>query len=303
MIPLLAAVSVFAAIFALVLALRGADAKLQSRLAALQGQPRSAEPEVAEHLSATQRLLLPMTQAPVQLMRRMMPTAFLERVQMRLVVAGEPMTLNAYLMFQVVSAATFLLLPLLIVMGGGIGLGPMSFLLIAMFAAVGLFLPSMWLRQRVGQRQGLIIKKLPDSFDLITTCVEAGLGLDASLARVAEKVEGPFADELRRTLREIALGKMRRDALRELGDRTGVPDLITFVNAIIQAELMGSSVGAVLRVQSAQMRVRRRQRAEEQAYKAPVKMIFPLVLCIFPTLFIVILGPAVITIMKDFPKG
>ncbi len=303
MIPLLAAVSVFAAIFALVLALRGADTKLQSRLAALQGQPHIAEPEVAEHLSATQRLLLPMMQAPVQLMRRMMPTAFLERVEMRLVVAGEPMTLNAYLMFQVVSAATFLLLPLLIVMGGGIGLGPMGFLLIAMFTAVGLLLPSMWLRQRVGQRQGLIIKTLPDSFDLITTCVEAGLGLDAALARVAEKVEGPFADELRRTLREIALGKMRRDALRELGDRTGVADLVTFVNAVIQAEQMGSSVGAVLRVQSAQMRVRRRQRAEEQAYKAPVKMIFPLVLCIFPTLFIVILGPAVITIMKDFPKG
>ena len=303
MIPLLAAVSVFAAIFALVLALRGADTRMLSRLAALQGQPRSAEPQVEEHLSVTQRLLLPLTQAPVQLMRRMMPTAFLERVQMRLVVAGEPMTLNAYLMFQLVSAATFLLLPLLIVMGGGIGLGPMGFLLIAMFAAVGLLLPSMWLRQRVGQRQSLIVRTLPDSFDLITTCVEAGLGLDASLARVAEKVEGPFADELRRTLREIALGKMRRDALRELGDRTGVPDLITFVNAIIQAELMGSSVGAVLRVQSAQMRVRRRQRAEEQAYKAPVKMIFPLVLCIFPTLFIVILGPAVITIMKDFPKG
>ena len=303
MIPLLAAVSVFAAIFALVLALRGADTRMQSRLAALQGQPRSAEPQVEEHLSVTQRLLLPLTQAPVQLMRRMMPTAFLERVQMRLVVAGEPMTVNAYLMFQVVSAATFLLLPVLIVMGGGIGLGPKGLLLIAMFAAVGLLLPSMWLRQRVGQRQSLIIKTLPDSFDLITTCVEAGLGLDAALARVAEKVQGPFAVELRRTLREIALGKMRRDALRELGERTGVPDLITFVNAVVQAELMGSSVGAVLRVQSEQMRVRRRQRAEQQAYKAPVKMIFPLVLCIFPTLFIVILGPAVITIMKDFPKG
>ena len=303
MIPLLAAVSVFAAIFALVLALRGADTRMQSRLAALQGQPRSAEPQVEEHLSVTQRLLLPLTQAPVQLMRRMMPTAFLERVQMRLVVAGEPMTVNAYLMFQVVSAATFLLLPVLIVMGGGIGLGPKGLLLIAMFAAVGLLLPSMWLRQRVGQRQSLIIKTLPDSFDLITTCVEAGLGLDAALARVAEKVEGPFAVELRRTLREIALAKMRRDALRELGERTGVPDLITFVNAVVQAELMGSSVGAVLRVQSEQMRVRRRQRAEQQAYKAPVKMIFPLVLCIFPTLFIVILGPAVITIMKDFPKG
>ena len=129
------------------------------------------------------------------------------------------------------------------------------------------------------------------------------MGLDAALSRVAEKVEGPFADELTRTLRDIVLGKQRSIALKELGDRTGVPDLVTFVNAVIQAERMGSSVGTVLRVQADQLRVRRRQRAEEQAYKAPVKMIFPLILCIFPTLFIVILGPAVITIMNDFPGG
>jgi tight adherence protein C len=169
--------------------------------------------------------------------------------------------------------------------------------------AIGVVLPHVWLMQRMGQRQKVIIKSLPDAFDLITTCVEAGLGLDAALKRVSEKVEGPFADELRRTLRDISLGRMRRDALKELGDRTGVPDLVSFVNAVIQAEQMGSSVGQVLRVQADQLRVRRRQRAEEQAYKAPVKMIFPLVLCIFPTLFIVILGPAVITIMRDFPAA
>ena len=127
------------------------------------------------------------------------------------------------------------------------------------------------------QRQHAIIKSLPDAFDLITTCVEAGLGLDAALARVAEKVEGPFAEELSRALRDIALGKSRRDALKELGERTGVPDLIQFTNAVIQAEAMGSSVGTVLRVQADQLRVRRRQRAEKAAYKAPVKMLFPLV--------------------------
>ena len=171
------------------------------------------------------------------------------------------------------------------------------------FILVGLMLPQMWLKSRVTARQNAIIKSLPDAFDLITTCVEAGLGLDAALSRVAEKVEGPFADELTRTLRDIGLGKQRSLALKELGDRTEVPDLVTFVNAVIQAERMGSSVGTVLRVQSDQLRVRRRQRAEEQAYKAPVKMIFPLILCIFPTLFIVILGPAVITIMNDFPGG
>jgi tight adherence protein C len=169
-------------------------------------------------------------------------------------------------------------------------------------AFLGFYLPFYMISSRARTRQHAIIKSLPDAFDLITTCVEAGLGLDAALARVAEKVQGPFADELKRALREVALGKSRRDALKELGDRTGVPDLIQFTNAVIQAEAMGSSIGQVLRVQAEQLRVRRRQRAEEQAYKAPVKMLFPLVLCIFPTLFIVILGPAVITIMQGFPK-
>jgi len=167
--------------------------------------------------------------------------------------------------------------------------------------ALGFVMPFWIVRSRAKQRQHAIIKSLADAFDLITTCVEAGLGLDAALARVAEKVEGPFADELSRSLRDISLGKSRRDALKELGTRTAVPDLVQFTNAVVQAEAMGSSVGTVLRVQAAQLRVRRRQRAEEAAYKAPVKMLFPLVLCIFPTLFIVILGPAIITIMNGFP--
>ena len=211
------------------------------------------------------------------------------------------MTLQGYLTMQLVSLGMFTLLPILLFMSTGFGLMQIGVTL--GFVLVGFMMPQMWLKQRVGARQTAIIKSLPDAFDLITTCVEAGLGLDAALTRVAEKVEGPFADELTRTLKDIGLGKQRRLALRELGDRTGVPDLVTFVNAVVQAEQMGSSVGTVLRVQAEQLRVRRRQRAEEQAYKAPVKMIFPLILCIFPTLFIVILGPAVITIMNDFPAG
>jgi tight adherence protein C len=167
---------------------------------------------------------------------------------------------------------------------------------------VGLVLPYFWLVSRIGRRQAIITKSLPDSFDLVTTCVEAGLGLDAALARVAEKVEGPFAEELARTLREVGMGRMRRDALQELGQRTGVPDLVTFVNAVVQAEQMGTGIGQVLRVQAEQLRVRRRQRAEEMANQAPVKMTFPLVLCIFPTLFLVILGPAGITIYDQFVK-
>lgn len=298
--PLLAAAAIFATVFLLMLALGGTETRIRSRLEALQGQPR-VERRGEERLSLMERLVVPVMHAPVQQLRRAVPTAMLERIHQRLVLAGEPMTLNNFLTLQLLTTGAFLLLPLLIVVAGGMTFTPMLLLVIGGLGLGGLLLPHLWLRQRVGQRQGQIIKGLPDSFDLITTCVEAGLGLDAALARVAEKVEGPFADELSRTLREISLGKMRRDALRELGERTGVPDLVAFVNAVIQAEQMGSSVGAVLRVQAEQLRVRRRQRAEEQAYKAPVKMVFPLVLCIFPTLFIVILGPAAITIMEGFP--
>ena len=207
---------------------------------------------------------------------------------------------QGFLTLQFISIVMFTGLPVLLFMSSG-SLVIIMIGLILGFVLVCFMMPQMWLKQRVSARQNHIIKGLPYAFELITTCVEAGLGLDAALSRVAEKVEGPFADELKRTLRDIGLGRQRRDALKELGERTGVPDVVTFVNAVIQAEMMGSSVGTVLRVQADQLRVRRRQRAEEQAYKAPVKMIFPLILCIFPTLFIVILGPAVITIMNDFP--
>src|SRR4029079_7625390 len=212
------------------------------------------------------------------------------------------LNLQGFLTMAVVSLGTSIGLAFLIVFASGVAIGPMMLGIGGVIVLLGFYMPFYLIGSRAKARQHAIIKSLPDAFDLITTCVEAGLGLDAALARVAEKVERPFADELSRALRDIALGKSRRDALKELGDRTGVPDLISFTNAVIQAEAMGSSVGQVLRVQADQLRVKRRQRAEQAAYKAPVKMLFPLVMFIFPTLFIVILGPAIITIMQGFPK-
>jgi tight adherence protein C len=156
--------------------------------------------------------------------------------------------------------------------------------------------PGLWLKGRLGARQKLVLKTLPDALDLVTTCVEAGLGLDGALARVAEKSSGPLADELTRMLREVAMGKLRREALTETADRIGVDELTSFVNAIIQAEQLGVGIAQVLRVQSDQMRTRRRQRAEKTAHEAPIKMIFPLVLFIFPAFMLVILGPAVLRI-------
>ncbi len=297
---LFTAATVFGTVLLLILALGSKDASVRSRLDALQGGgPRGGDGP--EGLSLKERLVAPMGEAFVQQLTRVMPAAMLDRIQHRLVLAGEPMTLNSFLTLQAVMTGAFTLLAVLIIMGTGRALTPVMLLVIVAAGAAGYFLTQMWLSQRAGQRQSYITKTLPDAFDLITTCVEAGLGLDAALSRVAEKVEGPFADELTRMLRDVALGKARRKALRELGDRTGVPDLKTFVNAVIQAEQMGSSIGGVLRVQAEQLRVRRRQRAEAQAQKAPVKMVFPLVLFIFPALFIVILGPAGITIMTSFP--
>ena len=303
--PFLAAGAVFATVFLLLLALQGGGATAalaRARLAGIGGRPAPSSEE-EDQLTLKQRTLAPFAEAMVQNIRRVMPTKMLEGIERKLVMAGDPMTVNSFLIFQALVTGAFVLLPVLVVVGGGMSYSLVTVLFLAGFALVGLYIPRMWLNQRSGQRQAQIIKSLPDSFDLITTCVEAGLGLDAALTRVSERVEGPFADELRRSLREISLGKARRDALRELGERTQVPDLMAFVNAVNQAEQMGSSIGTVLRVQADQLRVRRRQRAEQQAYKAPVKMIFPLILCIFPTLFIVILGPAIITIMTEFPGG
>ena len=162
---------------------------------------------------------------------------------------------------------------------------------------MGYTVPEFWLGRRIKARQKLILKMIPDTLDLLTISVRAGLGFDAALAKVVEKLPGPLTDEFRRALAEVRVGKARRDALRDMIPRTGVQPLSNFIGAIIQAEQLGVSISKVLQVQSEQLRIERRQRAEEAAAMAPIKMLFPLVGCIFPSLFIVILGPAVISIM------
>jgi tight adherence protein C len=143
-----------------------------------------------------------------------------------------------------------------------------------------------------------IWKSLADAFDLITVSVEAGLGLDAALRHVSEKLHGPLADEIRQMLREVGMGRPRREALEDMAQRIDLRELEGFVNAVIQAEQLGTSLGRVLRAQSAALRVRRRQRAEEIARKAPVKMVFPLVLCLMPAFFIVVLGPIFVRLVN-----
>jgi len=169
--------------------------------------------------------------------------------------------------------------------------------------AIGYLLPEFWLGNRIKARQKVILKMIPDTLDLLTISVRAGLGFDAALAKVVEKLPGPLTDEFRRALAEVRVGKSRREALRDMIPRTQVAPLSNFIGAIIQAEQLGVSIAKVLQVQSEQLRIERRQRAEEMAAKAPIKMLFPLVGCIFPSLFIVILGPAMISIFKTLSSN
>ena len=166
----------------------------------------------------------------------------------------------------------------------------------------GFFAPGLYLYQKAYDRGLKLERELPDAIDLLTISVESGLGFDAAIQQVARNTDGPLADEFSRVLREMQIGQSRAASLRGLADRTNVADVRTFVSAMVQADAFGIPVGQVLRIQSGEMRVKRRQRAEEKAQQVPVKITIPLIFCILPTLFIAVMGPAVINIMDNF-KG
>jgi len=164
---------------------------------------------------------------------------------------------------------------------------------------IGYFLPDLWLKGKVNARKGEIQRKLPDALDLLTVSVEAGLGFDMALSKVVEKMQGPLAQEFTRVLHEVRMGKPRREAMKAMADRVDAPDVSQFISALVQADKLGVSIANVLRVQSDQMRIKRRQRAEETAMKAPLKMSFVLVFFVLPALMIVLLGPAAISVMEQ----
>ncbi|HEX9038304.1 MAG TPA: type II secretion system F family protein [Ktedonobacterales bacterium] len=173
-------------------------------------------------------------------------------------------------------------------------------LMMGLFGAVGYFVPDLWLRSKTDQRKLEISNALPDTIDLLTISVEAGLGFDQAMGRIVSKSNNMLSREFGRVLQQMRLGVPRRDALRQMADRTGVDDVSQFVGAIVQAEQLGASVGRVLRVQSSEMRVRRRQRAQKLAQQAPIKMLFPMAFLIMPSIFVVVLGPAIPRIVKVF---
>jgi tight adherence protein C len=231
---------------------------------------------------------------------RITSSSFSERTEKRLAMAGNPgdMKVADWLGIKAIGAGVGagVLFILFGVLGGNLVQGAMLAGVGALFGYVG---PEFWLGGRVKKRQKGILLQIPDALDLLTISVRAGLGFDAALGKVVEKLKGPLVDEFRRALAEVRVGKARREALRDIVPRTEVQPLTNFIGAIIQAEQLGVSISKVLQVQSEQLRIERRQRAEEQAAKAPIKMLFPLVGCIFPSLFVVILGPALILIMTN----
>jgi len=249
----------------------------------------------------TQRVAFPVVDGIVRFIAAILPTSLIARSQKWLVIAGDKMTLSQFLTIVLITATA---LPGIFFVFAWIATdGSIDFrlwLVILLIAAIGFFLPFWMLRRSARNRQKIIWRSLPGAMDLMTTCVESGLSLDYAMQRVAERYHGPLADELNRALREIGLGKTRREALIDMADRVDLPDLHIFVNSIVQAEQLGTSIGQVLRTQAQGLRLRRRQRAEQIARQAPVKMIFPMVFCFIPALFIVIIGPVVLNAINSF---
>jgi tight adherence protein C len=170
-------------------------------------------------------------------------------------------------------------------------------------AAMGFFLPELWLQGRISKRQTDVRKALPDALDLLTICVEAGLGFDAAMSKVYEKWDNVVAISFGRVIREIQLGKLRRDALKDMAERLSVSEMTSFIAAVIQSEQLGVSLARVLRIQADQMRIKRRQIAQEAAAKAPIKMLIPMALLIFPSICIVLMTPAVLMLMQSALGG
>jgi tight adherence protein C len=233
-------------------------------------------------------------------LRRFTPVGYLERTQRKLMLAGSPGNLDAPA-FTVIKLFTTIVGIVLAFFAQGIGAqGIQRLLLLVAPIALGFFGPDAWLTRKVDERRVAMQKALPDILDLLVISVEAGLGFDAALARVVGTVPGPLSEEFFRMLQETRVGVSRRDAMRHLMDRTDLDELRSFLLAMLQAEAFGVAIARVLRVQADEMRVKRRQRAQEKAFGAPVKLVFPLVFCIFPSLFIVLLGPAAIQIADAF---
>lgn len=250
--------------------------------------------EIELSMPISDRIIVPMMRRLSEFVVRMTPQTTLERTTRQLELAGNPGNMNAATFWVVRAVLTVALGAAGLMLARGADDITLGRTLLYIFggAAFGFYLPVMLLRSKSDRRKEEVIKRLPDALDLMTICVDAGLTFNAAMQKVDEKADDILANEFGRVIYEMQLGKSRRQALRDMSDRLDVPDVTSFIAAVLQADQLGVGIGKILRIQSDQMRVKRRQRAEEKAHQAPVKMLFPMVFLIFPSIFIVLLGPA-----------
>lgn len=254
----------------------------------------------------TERAVLPLLGALTNLGRRFTPVGYVDSVRQKFIFAGNGSAdaVDRFLAIRVITAVMVLPTIWFFFFWNPIQLEGMTRLLaFALFVFALMLGPDAMLSRRVQERQHELQVTLPDVLDLLTISVEAGLGFEQALDRTISAVPGALADEFARMLGEVRAGASRADAMRALEQRTNVPEVRSFVLAILQADTFGVSIGRVLRSQSEEMRIKRRQLAQERAQKAPVKMLIPMVFCIFPALFVIVLGPAIINIRKAFSGG
>lgn len=270
-------------------------------LAALTGAPKAIQEEVDRPFA--ERVIGPFQARAVRLGRRLSGADSGERIRRRLDLAGNPRgwSVDAVVAGKVLGAIVGVVAAALFSLMLGSSL-PVRIGVILVGTLIGFVAPNLYLYQRTYERSERMQRDLPDALDLLTISVESGLGFDAAVQQVSRKTHGPLADEFSRMLREMQIGQGRAEALRAFSERTNVADVKSFVSAMVQADAFGVPVAQVLRIQTSEIRVKRRQRAEERAQQVPVKMTIPLIFCILPCLFIAVMGPAAISIMDAFQR-
>lgn len=283
------------------------ERELQSRLDEFNQRGETIDLEKIEmSLPFTERIIFPVARKLGEVAVKFTPQNALQSVAKKLELAGNPGKLDPtlFLSLQFVVALLFggLLILVFSVGKSSFPLGQKFLFSVGGFV-IGFYFPQLWLTSKIGKRQHEVRKALPDALDLLTICVEAGLGFDAAMAKVSEKWESELSLAFSRVIQEIQLGKVRREALRDMADRLGIPEMTSFVAAVIQSEQLGVSMAKVLRIQSDQMRMKRRQHAEEEAHKAPIKMLIPMALLIFPSLMITLMTPAGLRMMNSSLSG